>query len=58
MIGWIFSGKNTCPGWTAYLAGGVAPGKLHSLIGNAVNIGTFVKSGTFIAEIPGTHIIH
>jgi hypothetical protein len=58
MIGWIFSGKNTCPGRTAYLTGGIPSGKFHSLIGYSIDVWTFVKSGPLITEIPGPHIIH
>ena len=58
MIGGVFPGKDTCKGGAAYLAGCIAPGKLHSLPGNTVDVWTFVKSGTFIAEISGTHVIY
>ena len=58
MIGGIFPGQDTCTGGAAYLACSIAPGKLHSLPGNAVDIWTFVKSGALIAEISGTHVIH
>ena len=58
MIGWVFPGKDTCPGGTAHLTGGISPGELHSFTGNAVNIGAFVKAGALIAEVPGTHVIH
>ena len=57
MIGWILAGKDTCPGWAAYLATCVAPGKLHPLLGNAVYIWCFVKSGALIGEVAGTEII-
>ena len=58
MIGWIFPGKNTCPGRAAYLATCIAPGKLHPLIGNTVDVRGFVKGGPFIGEVAGTEIVH
>ena len=58
MIGWIFPGENACPGRTAYLTGGIAPGEFHSLVGYAIDIGAFVKGGPLISEIPGAHIIY
>ena len=51
MIGWIFSGKNTCPGGTANLTTGIATGEFHAAYCNLVDIGRFVKSGAFIAQI-------
>ena len=58
MIGWIFPGKDTCPGRTANLTGGIATGEFHAPIGNTVDIWAFVKIGAFIAQISGTHVIH
>ena len=37
---------------------GIAPGKLHPLLGNTVYIWCFVKSGPFIGEVAGTEIVH
>ena len=45
----VFPGKDTCSGGTAYLTSGITPSKLHSFIGNTIDIRTFVKSGAFIA---------
>ena len=57
MIGGIFPGKDTCTGGTTHLTGGIASGELHSLPCDTVDIWAFVKSGSLITEIPGTHII-
>ena len=58
MIGWIFPGKNTCPGGTANLTTGIATGEFHAAYCNLVDIGRFVKSGAFIAQIFCPKIIH
>ena len=58
MIDRVFAGENTRPGGTADLAGGITTGELHSLAGNPVDVWTFIKSGPFIAQVAGSHIIH
>ena len=58
MVGGIFAGQNTGTGGAAYLTGGVPPGELHALVGNAVNVWRFVKSGAFIGKVHRTEIIH
>ena len=58
MVSRIFAGQNTGTGWTAYLAGGIAPGKFHPLVGNAVDVGSFVKSGALVGEVHCTEIVH
>ena len=58
MVGWVLAGKDACPGRAAYLAAGIAPGELHPLLGNTVDIWGFVKSGPFIGEVAGTEIVH
>ena len=58
MVSGIFAGQNTGTGWTAYLAGGIAPGEFHPLLGDTVDVGCFVKGGPFIGEVAGTEIIH
>ena len=58
MVGWIFASEDTGPGRTAYLAGCISPGKFHPLVGNAVDVWGFVKSGSLIGEISGSEIVH
>jgi hypothetical protein len=58
MIGWILAGKDTRPGGAAYLAGGIAPGKLHSLLGDTVDVGCFIKGGPLVGEVAGTEIVY
>ena len=58
MVVWVFAGKDTCSGGAAYLAGGIAPGKLHPLLGDTVDIRCFIKSGPLVGEVAGTEIVH
>ena len=58
MIDRVFPGENTGSRGTADLAGGISTGELHSLVGNPVDVWTFIKTGAFIAEIMCSHIIN
>ena len=58
MVSGIFTGEDAGPGGAAYLAGGIATGEFYALVGNAVDIGRFVKSGAFISKVHRTEIIH
>ena len=58
MIVWVFASKDACPGGAAYLAAGITSGKLHPLVGNAVNIWSFVKGGPFVGEVASTEVVH
>ena len=58
MVSGIFTGEDAGPGRTAYLAGGIATGEFYALVGNAVDVGRFVKSGAFISKVHRTEIIH
>ena len=49
MVGWIFASKDASTGRTTYLAGGIPPGEFHPLVGNTVDVWTFVKGRTFVA---------
>ena len=58
MVGGIFASKDAGPGRTAYLTGGIPPGEFHPLVGNAVDVRSFVKGGTLVGQVPGTEIVH
>ena len=58
MVGGIFTGEDAGPGGAAYLAGGIAPGELHSFIGYTIDVRSFVKGGTLVGQVPGTEIVH
>ena len=58
MVGGIFTGEDAGPGRTAYLAGGIAPGEFYPLVGNAVDVGSLVKSGSLIGKVHRAEIVH
>ena len=58
MVSGIFASKDACPGRTAYLAGCIATGELHPLIGDAIDVGSFVKGRALIGKVHRTEIIH
>ena len=57
MICGIFTGEDAGPGRTAYLTGGIPPGEFHPLVGNEVDVGSFVKGRALVGQIPGTEIV-
>ena len=53
----VASGLYGGPGGGTYGASGVTIGEAHAFLGQAVNVGGFVKVGTLAGQVHPTHVV-